>query len=108
MRGIDLVNFIEENHLQFLEVNTMWQECLVWDYWLDETHKHEIEYNWNYDGTQEIVEYAWDEYGNEIVRKEITKEEAEELRGRCAIEQVNKVNGIVIDSMMHTLTKKEN
>jgi hypothetical protein len=82
MRGIDLVNFIEENHLQFIEINTMWLEGLVWDYWLDEKHRHEIEYNWNYDGTQKIYEISWDDVWNETVRKEITKEEAEELRGQ--------------------------
>ena len=95
MRGIDLVNFIEDNHLQFIEVNTMWQEGLVWDYWLDEEHRHEIEYNWNYDGTQKIYEISWDDVWNEQVHKEITKEEAQVIRGFHALEQVNHVNGIV-------------
>lgn len=84
MLGIGLVNFIQNNKLEEIEVQTEWVDCLVFSVFLDEEHLKEIEYSWNFkeDDTVRYIEWDSDEENLDAIEdKYITFEEALKLRG---------------------------
>ena len=84
MLGKGLVNFIQNNKLEEIEIQTEWVDCLVFSVFLDKEHLKEIEYSWNFseDDTVRYIEWDSDEENLDAIEdKYITFEEALKLRG---------------------------
>lgn len=81
MLGNNLVNFIQTNKLEEIEVQTCWQDQLVFSVYLNEEHSVEIEYNWNFDGEHYIKYFEWGDDCDLNVERLITTEESLKLRG---------------------------
>lgn len=80
MLGKELVNFIKSNKLEEVEIQTLWDDSLVWSIYLDSDH--EIEYSFNYDGEHTIKELIYPEDDDfEIDETIITAEQALQMRG---------------------------